>query len=345
MIWVFHHLEFIVVYKSSYELFLYKNIYFIENNNGDIMIFVYIENYSFLTKVINYLKYSDISYTADPNIFYSSILIAEINNKTIKLMEDNPDKNFIFITYLEESKIFHHFNSNNKRSRTFRNKYHIFFRKCHKLIVSLPYYKNILKSDCSDIVIIPQELPIINISRSTKDIYQKYSLNKRKKKIIVIDLHYKNLDYLYNLAIRYSKFEFIYIGYESNYLLTKKYNSILYKLPSNIICFPYIDINIFSDLCKVSYMVIDFDSYLFGSDYIYMSLLFKKYFLLFDNRLYKDLLIPSKHCYYFDSKEELFLRIDKIISDRVMNLSEIGYDLIKNFTFNYIVKKYREYLQ
>ena len=338
-------LEFIVVYKSSYELFLYKKTYFIENNNGDIMIFVYIENYSFLTKIINYLKYADIRYTTDPNLPYSSILVAEINSRTKKLMEDNPDKNFIFITYLEENKIFYHFNSNNKRSKTIRNRYHNFFRKCHKLIVSLPYYKHILKNDCHNISLIPSQIPIINISKSTKDIYQKYLLNKRKKKVIVIDLHYKNLDYIYDLAVCYSTFEFIYIGYGPNYSLNKKEMIILQKLPSNIVYFPYIDKNIFSDLCKLSYMVIDFDSYLLGSDYIYMSLLFKKYFLLFDNILYKDLLIPSKHCYYFNSKEELFLRIDKIISDRVMNLSLIGCDLIKEFNFNQIVKKYIESLQ
>jgi len=331
--------------KAVKQLFLYKKIYFIKTNNGDIMMFVYIEDHFFLTKVIYYLKQADIRYTTDSTLPYSSVLLAEINNRTIKLIEENPDKNFIFITYLEENKIFHHFTSVHKRSRSFKNRYHHFFQKCNKLIVSLPYFKDILIRDCHNIDVVPYEIPVINISRNTKDVYQKYDLNKRKKKIMVIDLYYKNLKYIDSLANKYSKIEFIYVGYQPNYLLTKKEQLILRKLPDNIIFVSYFDKNIFSDLCKVSFMVIDFDSYLLDRDYLYMILVFKKHLLLFDNLLYKNLLIPSKHCYFFDTVESLILRIDKVINERVMNLTGIGYDLIKEFTLEQIIKKYRESLK
>jgi len=309
------------------------------------MIFVYIDEYAFLTKVIDYLKRANIQYTTDLNVDFSYILLAELNSKTLKFIEEHPDKKIIFMTHLEENKILHHFSSNNKRSKTYRNRYHSFFHKCHKLIVSLPYFKTLFNKDCSQIDIIPNCLPIINISRNTKDIYDKYELRKRRKKIIVIDLYYDYLSYMYELGFRYPKFDFIYVGYKFKYLLTKKEKSILNDMTANVTYISYIDYNIFSDLCKVSYLIIDFNSYLLDRTYLYMTLLLKKQLLLYDVSLYQDFLIPSKHCYLFKDKEELFLRMDKIIDTRVLNLTENGYDLIKNFTMYEIVKKYRESLQ
>lgn len=309
------------------------------------MIFVYIEDYSFLTRVIYYLKKANINYTTDLDSDFSYILVAQVNAKTLKFIDEHSDKKIIFMTHLEEEKIYHHFNSNNKYSKTHKNRYHSFFHKCYKLLVSLPYFKMILKNDCSQIDIIPFELPIINISRNTKDIYNKYDLSKRRKKILIIDLYYDYLSYIYELGIRYPKYDFIYVGYKSKYLLTKKEKSILNDMTSNISYISYIDLNIYSDLCKISYIVIDFCSYLLDRSYLYVSFLLKKSLLLYDSSLYQDFIIPSKHCYIFKDKEDLFLRIDKIINERVMNLTEIGYDLIKKFTMEEIVKKYRESLQ
>lgn len=309
------------------------------------MIFVYIENYSFLTKVIDYLKRSDIHYTTDMDTDFSYILIAELNNKILKLIDEYPDKKVIFMTHLEENKILRQFTSNHKRSRTSRNRYHLFFHRCYKLIVSLPYFKNLFHNDCSLIDVIPIPLPIINISRNTKDIYDKYQIRKRRKKIVVIDVYYDYLSYMYDLGVRYPKFDFIYVGYKSKYLLTKKEKVILNDMTSNVSYISYIDFNIFSDLCKVSYLVIDFNSYLLDRTYLYMTILLKKQLLLYDVSLYEDFLVPSKHCYLFKSKDELFMRLDKIINTRVMNLTENGYDLIKGYTMSEIVKKYRESLQ
>ena len=309
------------------------------------MIFVYIENHSFLSKVIQYLKNADIHYTTDFGEEFSYILLAELNSKTLKLINQYPDKKIIFMTHLEENKIFHYFMSNQKRSRIIRNRYHSFFQRCYKVIVSLPYFKTLFRKDCSQIDVIYFELPIINISRNTKDIYNKYHLSKRRKKIIVIDLYYQYIPYMHDMALRYPKFDFAYVGYQSSYLLTKKENNMLNELPSNVIYISFIDLNIFSDLCKVSYMIIDFSSYLLDRAYLYISFLLKKQLLLYNLPLYENFLVPSKHCYMFKTKEELFLRMDKIISERVMNLAEAGCDLIRNFTIDEIIKKYRELLQ
>ena len=309
------------------------------------MIFVYIENHSFLTKVIQYLELANIHYTTDLNMDFSYILVAELNSKTLKFIEEHPNKKIIFMTHLEENKILHHFNSNTKRSKIYKKRYHTFLKKCYKLLVSLPYFKELFYGSCNQIDIIPFELPIINISRNTKDIYSKYDLSKRRKKIMIIDFYYDYITYMYELAYKYPKYDFIYVGYKPIYMLTKKENSILKDLASNITYIPYIDLNIYSDLCKVSHMVIDFSSYLLDRSYLYMTLLLKKQLLIYDNCLYNKFLTPSKHCYFFKTKDELFLRINKIIDERVMNLTEVGYDFVINFTFDEIIKKYRESLQ
>lgn len=322
---------------------MYKNIYLIKNNNGDNMIFVYIENSSFLSKIIYYLQCSGIKYTTDLNSSYSSILIAEVNHKTIKLIEENYDKQIIFITYLEENKILRCFNSNNKRSIEVRNKYSSFFRKCNKLIVSLSYFKNILSEYCYNIDVIPHIM--IPFNQGLKNINERYSLNKRKKKVIIIDLYYDNLEYIYNLTNKYPKFEYIYIGYKPSYLLSNKKLELLHKLPSNVIYIPYIDLFVLQDLLKVSYIVVDFNSYKLGIEYMYLIIMMRKYYLLFNNVLYRDLLIPSKNCYCFNELEEFISRFDKIVNGRVMNLSDNNFELIKSFTFEEVIKKYRESLK
>lgn len=309
------------------------------------MIFVYIENYSFLTKVIDYLNKAGINYTTDLDSDFSYILLAEINSKTLKFIEEHPGRKIIFMTELEESKILYHFTSDKKSSKNYRNRYLSFISKCHKLIVSMPYFKGLFSKYCKQIEVIPNSLPIINISRTTKDIYDKYNLSKRRKKIIVIDLYYDYLSYIYELGIRYPKYDFIYVGYKSKYLLTKKEKIILNDITSNISYISYIDFNIYSDLCNISYLIIDFNSYKVDRDYLYITLLLKKQLLLYDVSLYHDFLVPSKHCYFFKDKDELLMRLDKIINIRVMNLSENGYDLIKRYTVDEIVKKYRESLE
>ena len=141
------------------------------------MIFVYIDNHNFLTKVIQYLNDAGVKYTTDLNVSFSYILVTSLNSKTLKFIDEYPDKKIIFITHLEENKIFNYFSSNSKRSRLYQKLYHSFCNRCYKIIVSLPYYKAIFKYDCKKIDVIPLELPNINIKRNMKPIYDKYNFN------------------------------------------------------------------------------------------------------------------------------------------------------------------------
>ena len=177
-----------------------------------------------------------------------------------------------------------------------------------------------------------KELPIINISKYNKDIYSKYDISKRKRKIIVIDLDYKNVQTVFELASKYNKYNFIYVGYKPDYLISDKNKDILYHMPKNVTKIKYLDLNIFSDICKVCYLVICFDNINLDINYLYTTMLFKKQLLIKDSVLYDDYFVNSKNSYLFKDKSDLFLRFKKIVDERVSNLSDSAYDLIKNNT-------------
>ncbi|MEI3499203.1 MAG: hypothetical protein V8Q71_01650 [Bacilli bacterium] len=102
----------------------------------------------------------------------------------------------------------------------------------------------------------PKEIPVINISKNNKDIYNKYKIKRRVKKIIVVDNEYKNIEKLYVLANTYPKYNFIYFGYRPDYLISKKQRDMINNLPSNVTLIKYNDLNVFSDVCKISDIVI-----------------------------------------------------------------------------------------
>lgn len=302
------------------------------------MILVYIENKELLTKTINYLEGSRLSYTTDLKVDFEYLLVAEANNKIINFIDNHDLKNkkLIFITYLEEEKIL----LNKINDKLFK-----LLSNCYKIIVSLPSIKEILnKKIKNDIIIIEKEIPIINISKSNSDIYNKYKISKRKKKILLLDSDYNNIQIAHELALKYNKINFIYVGFKSDYLIKNKELNLLYNLPKNVSCVKYYDFNILSDLVKISYLVINFEE-LLEINYLYMILLFKKQLLMKESTLYKKYLINSKNCYLFKDNKDLMIRLNKIIESRVSNLTDNGYLLIKNNTFNDIVKKYSFYLR
>lgn len=305
------------------------------------MVLIYIENKMLLSKIVTYFDNSKISYTTDLNCEYDSILCAEISNKVLNIINENKQKSIYFLTYLEENKIYLNHNYKNKISKNYNQKLYNILRKCTKIIVSLPSIRDILKTKLSsDIVIIEKELPIINISKYNKDIYSKYKINKRKKKIVLIDLEYKYINAVYKLAKMYNKYNFIYIGYKPDYALNTKVKEILYQFPKNITLIKYIDLNIFSDISKLSYLIISFEDINLDIDYINTTILFKKQLLIKDSLLYNNYLINSKNCYLFKDSNELFLKFKKIINERVANLSDEAYELIKNNTSIEIANKF-----
>ena len=297
------------------------------------MILVYIEDKNLLTKTITYLEKSDISYTTDLNVEFEYVIISSYTKK-IKEFINNIDlktKKLIYITYLDEEKIL-----KNKIS----NDFYKIMKKCYKIIVSLPSIKNILnKKINNEICIIEKELPIINISKKDSDIYNKYNINKRKKKILILDFDYNNIDIIHDLALKYLKYNLIYVGFKPDYKIKEKKLNLLYNMPKNISFVKYYDNNVLSDLIKVSNLVINFEEYL-NINYLYMILLFKKQLLMKDSIKYEDYLINSKNSYIFVDNKDLMIRINKILEGRVANLTDNGYMLIKDNTFIDISKKY-----
>ena len=299
------------------------------------MILVYIENKEILTKIISYLENANINYVTDINLEYEYILLAEVNNKILKLIENKKNKKIIFITYLEEENIL-----NNKISEKLKK----LLNKSYKIIVSLPSIKkNLKKVTKNEIVIIEHELPIISISKSNSDIYNKYKISRRKKKIVLFDFDYNNIEIIYELAHQYKKINFVYVGFKPDYLLKEKQKDLLNNMPKNITYIKYYNFNILCDISKISYLIISFNT--IDINYLYMILLFKKQLLIKENNKYEDYLINSKNSYIFKDNKDLLIRLNKILDNRVSNLTDNGYLLIKNNTFNEITKKYSFYIR
>lgn len=312
------------------------------------MILVYIEDKDLLTKTILYIENAGLSYTTDLNVEYEYLYIAELSKKVNDLIEKAVENNkkIIFNASLEEIYIYKNRNLNNENSKKYFNILTNTLKKCDKVIVSLPIYKEILKQKIStEIVIIEKEIPIINISRTNNDIYEKYNINKRKRKITIIDLDYNNIDIVNNLAIKYKKYNFVYVGYKPDYLLKENKKDILYKMPKNVTKVKYFDFNILSDIFKISYLIIDFEDIKLDINYLYMIMIFKKQFLIKESDLYTDYLINSKNSYIFKDEKELNLRFSKILDGRVGNLTDNAYELVSNNNFYEIVKKYSFYIR
>lgn len=296
------------------------------------MILVYIENKELLTKIISYLDKTELKYTTDFNSEYDYIIISSFRNKILNFINNINLKNkkIIYLTYLDEDKII-----NNKMNEEYYN----LLDKCYKIIVSLPSIKKFLETKIkSNISIIEKELPIININKKDSDIYNRYNISKRKKKILLLDFNYKNIDTIYEIAINNSNYNFIYVGFKSDYQINNKSLTLLYNMPNNVTMIKYYDFSILTDLIKLSYLIINFEK--INIDNIYMIFLLKKQLLTKYDKLYEDYLINSKNSYIFKNKKELILRLNKILNNRVANLSDNGYFLIKDNTFNNIVKKY-----
>lgn len=309
------------------------------------MILVLIENKKYLTKILSYLDEEHITYTTNPEKKYAYLLIAEISTKIKEFIKENNPKNIIFLTELEEPKIIKYNKKETKTGKNYNLRLHQILNKCMRIIVTMPSISQILNKKVKrEIVVIPRELPVINISKSNKDIFEKYHLSKKNKKIIVIDLSYQHLDYIISLATHYSKYQFLYIGYESEYLLSKKNKERLCMIPKNVISIKYIDFNIYSDLCKIAWLVILTNGDEIDQEYLDITLLFKKQLLVEMNLYYEGFFINSKNTYLFQNEEELQLRFKKLIEERVANLTDCAYELIEQNTRKEIVKKYTHYL-
>lgn len=320
---------------------LYKNVYLIETIIvGDSMILVLIENRTFLTRILSYLDEINLPYTTDLGVEYETLVIAECSNKVRTFMEENTSKRVIFFTALEESKILKYSKKQTKTGKNYLLHLQQLCNRCTRIVVSMPAIANLLKKKTKrEIVLLPRELPVITISKSNKDVFDKFHLSKRNKKILIMDLYYEHLEEISILALKYPKCQFLLIGFQVEYLLSSKNKERLHTLPNNVIQQKYLDFNLYSDLCKASWLIVYFYHADLNMQYLDITLLFKKQLLLENHFYYQDYFINSKNAYLFQGTEELLLRFKKIMEERVANLTDNGYELIIKNHHKEILKK------
>lgn len=287
---------------------------------GDTMVLVYIEDRILAGTIITYLEQMKIKYTTSFSQEIKYAIVAEINKKTIEIMNQTKT---IFIAYLEENKIQEKFVKENKINRQYKNKIISILNQCTKVVVSMPYFKKIIPLK-TDIVVIPKEVVKLDFVKT-----------KKGKSILFCDNDYNNLEMMYEIANQYSKYKFFYIGYKNKLSLKEK--AILNKMPNNVIFVKNFSILTYIELVKDCYLVINNNIDLM---YSFVSIMLKKHLILKDNPYYEDYFIPSKDCYFYDDLKTLCLKMNKIIDRRVSNLSEDAYDKFAKINCKYVAIKY-----
>lgn len=309
------------------------------------MILVYIENKVFLTRILSYLDEINLPYTTDLKANYDILVIAEYSSRVKTLVQESEQKRIIFLTELEETKLVKHITKSTKSSKNYLMHFIQLCNQCTRIVVTMPSILKWMKKKCKrEILLKPRELPIINISKSNKDIFDKYHISKRSKKVIIVDYNYEHLDYVSAIAYTYPKYQIILIGYEKEYMMSHKTKELYHTLPKNVIKQKYIDLNLYSDFCKISWLVIYFYTSELDSSYLDLTLLLKRQLLLENHFYYQDYFINSKNAYIFQTVDELLLRLKKIIEERVANLTDNGYDLIAQNTHKRILEKWIQML-
>ena len=295
------------------------------------MYLVYIENKNLLTKIITYFDYGNILYTTDINDKYDFLIIAQNNNKTLNLMQRA--KRTIYISYLDEIKIFKRFSKKNKKYDDYKNKMNTFFNKCNIIVTSLPYMKRLINH--KRVYVIPFENICIGLCKNKL-------FNLRKKNITIIDSDYKYLDIYFKLFNEFPNFQYQLIGFSSS--LNKKNKLLITDLPKNLTLYKYCNDRVLQNYIDNSFLVIFFDNILESYDYLNICLFLKKNILLLNSDLCRDFLIDNKNIYLFDEKS-LVKKFNKIITNRVSNLGIEGFNLIKDNNFINISDKFCKILK
>lgn len=304
---------------------------------------IYIENKELLGKIMTYLKNTNTLTTSLEN--FDTVIFAEVNNRIIKNIESFKEqgKRIIFLLYLEENKIYIQSKLNNKTSRNYMKKIRHILELSDIVITSLPFFKELFSLD--KIKIIEYELPNLNISKQTSDIYKKYDLKRRKKKILIFDFDYHYLDYVEEVIEKYPKLEYIYVGFKPDYLLTLKNQNKVKNLSSKVKFIFYYNLEVITDLIQVSNMILNFEDINLKRSYLYVIFLLKKELLMKQSSFYDNYLINSKNVYTFKTKDGLLKKLNKIEYDRLSNLTDNAYDLIRNCSEEDISQKFAKILK
>lgn len=304
---------------------------------------IYIEKKELLGEIITYLKESKTPYTTDIDVDIDTVLFAELTPRIIKKMEYYKElgKKIIFILYLEEDKIYIQSKLNNKVSKNYMKKINHIINISDTVVASLPFFKNLFGDK---VVIIEHILNSFSISKQTNEILKKYSLKRRKKKILIFDFDYHYLDYIESVVEKYPKLEYIYLGLKPNYLLTFKNKKKLKNLEEKVTFIPYYNLNAIIDFIQLSDMIINFEDINLKRSYLYIIFLLKKELIMKQSSLFEDYLINSKNVYTFKTKDGLLKKLNKIEHDRLGNLTDNAYDIIRSCSEMEIIKKWSSLL-
>lgn len=303
------------------------------------MVFVYIENKKFLSKIITYLENANVLFTTDFNNDYDIVLVAEINKRTMKLVKNSYllKKKVIFISHLEENKIISNYDLHNKYSIEYRSTLYNFLNMCDLIIVSLPYFKTLLNKKIKrNIIVIERELEPINL-KVDSNIYVRYNLSKRKKKVLYLDSKYEYLSEFFQIALANPKIEFIMLGFIPDYYLSEHKKHLLMNIPSNVKSIKYYNDSSLIELLKVINSFIYVDKVV-DINLIYKTLFLKKNLIVKENKIFDHHLIDNKNIYLFD-KNNLVKKVCKLLDGSIANLTLDGYDLVKNNKLNDIIIK------
>ncbi|MFV0249671.1 MAG: hypothetical protein ACK5HP_01340 [Bacilli bacterium] len=307
------------------------------------MILIFIENKDLLLRLITYFDILKISYTTDIKANFDTLIVGEISNKINYFIKENThNKKIIFFTSLEELNIYNNYKLTNKKSINYMKKLYFILNKCNLVICDNIFIKKILKIK-SRIEVIPVLIPKTTTNKKIKNIYLDFEISKNKKTILLLDLDCINISKVVLLGNLYPKYNFIYMGFKSDYILSGRNKELINNLPLNVKQIKKVNIDIFNEILKISYLVVYFD--VFNIEYLLLVIFNKKQLLLQNSIIYDDYLIDSKNVYKFNSKEELVLKFKKVVTNRLANLTNEAYEIAKKHQYDEIIYKYSVYFK
>jgi hypothetical protein len=281
------------------------------------MLLVYIENKDLMSQIITYLDIGKVSYTTNTKEPFTSIIIAQTNKKTNKLISNC--NRIIYIAYEDEYKMY--------ISESYRNHMLNFFTKCTLVVTSIPYFNNIISNN-----------EIINKENICIGKCKNKFFSFKKESIAIIDLSYKYITKTLNIIRKNEKENFLLIGYESEEKLTKEKIKALKDLPKNVKLIKYTNSRIIQNQIENSAHIIFLENILKADEYLNVCLNMKKNIILLDSPLCEKYLIDNKNAYLVNTNN-LNKVLNKVLLGRVSKLGSEAYELVINGTAKEISDK------
>ncbi len=287
-------------------------------------ILVMIENRVLLSKIVSIFDKTNIKYTTNKESNYKYLLVAELNQRIVKLINEMTEKNkkVIFLAFLEEYKIQKYYNSNSVKANEYKQLLFSILNKCHLVITSLPFFKDYLEKQINTkVIVIEKANPRLPDLKKTKPI---------QNTCLIIDYDYTEIINVFDMAIKYPKIKFQVLGYRPEHMLSQKQIGIIKNLPENVELIKYCDFVDFLSLIKRNSIIVYCDDDNRNYHYLLYIILNRKKLLIKNSVIYDNYFINSKNMYLYKDSKEFNLRLKKIINGTVANLSNEAFLLIKD---------------